>query len=119
MRFLANENFPYPSIKILRDEGYFVKSIAEEMPGIKDNEVIAIAQREKLIVLTFDKDYGELIFRYGMKDPPAITFFRDKGYGPAFAGDFLLSVLSDETKELHDNFTIIEQNSIRQRKYIK
>ena len=40
MRFLANENFPFPSIKILKEAGYHVTSVSELYPGISDFDVI-------------------------------------------------------------------------------
>ncbi len=43
MRFLANENFPFPSMKILRKLGFEVKSISEDNFGISDEEVLRIA----------------------------------------------------------------------------
>jgi predicted nuclease of predicted toxin-antitoxin system len=117
MRFLANENFPNPSIQMLRDNGMYVKSIGEDMPGITDNEVISIAKKENLIILTFDKDYGELLFRYAITDPPAIIFFRHKGYHPAFSSEFLIKLLADRSVEIEGDFTVIEENNIRQRRY--
>ncbi len=62
--FLANENFPKPSPLLLREKGFVVKSIQEDFPGISDPEVMKITTRENLIILTFDSDYGELIFKY-------------------------------------------------------
>ena len=59
MKFLANENFPYPSIKVLRDNGLEVYSIGEESSGISDEVVLNRAVVEDLIILTFDRDYGE------------------------------------------------------------
>ena len=56
--FLANENFPKPSIYLLREKGVSVRSISEEMPGISDENVSSIAKFEGIIILTFDKDYG-------------------------------------------------------------
>ena len=61
--FLANENFPKPSIKLLRDSGLVITSIQEKCPGISDAEVLEMAVESDLIILTFDRDYGELIFR--------------------------------------------------------
>ncbi len=117
MKFLANENFPFPSIQLLRSNKYYVKSIAEDIPGIKDEEIIEIATKEQLIIITFDKDYGELIFKYGFLNPPAVVFFRHKGQTPLFAGTFLMQLLSDESITFTDYFTVIDENNIRQRKY--
>lgn len=117
MKFLANENFPAPSIQILKEHKLDLKAIADEMPGISDQEVMNIAGNEGRIILTFDKDYGELIFKYGMKQPVSVVFFRYKGNDPEFAGNFLMKLLSDATILLTNNFTVVEEQSIRQRGY--
>lgn len=117
MRFLANENFPYPAIRLLRNNGFYVKSIREDVPGIQDSEVIRIAQTEDLIILTFDKDYGELIFRYGLANPPAVIFFRYKGTDPSFCGNIILHLAKKSSINFSAHFTIIEENNTRQRQY--
>lgn len=113
--FLANENFPGPSIQLLRSAGIVVYSIAESHPGISDPEVIEIAQKRQLIILTFDSDYGELLFRYGSENPPAVVYFREKGNSPRFAGEFLLKRLADNPKMFDRAFSVIGEKSIRQR----
>jgi predicted nuclease of predicted toxin-antitoxin system len=75
--FLANENFPRPSTILLREKGFTVKSIQEDSPGIEDPEVMQLASYLNLIILTFDSDYGELIFRYA-KDNPLLSYFSEK-----------------------------------------
>jgi len=115
--FLANENFPKPSTIKLREKGWSVKSIQEDSPGISDNEVIKMASQLNLIILTFDSDYGELIFKYGKENPPAVIFFRDKGNAPEFAGLMLLSLLENNMLSFSNAFTVIEAKNIRQRFY--
>ena len=61
MRFLANENFPLQSLRILRQADQKVASVTEDSPGIEDAEVLARAADEQRVILTFDRDYGELI----------------------------------------------------------
>jgi predicted nuclease of predicted toxin-antitoxin system len=117
--FLANENFPRPSTIILREHGYDVKSIQEEAPGISDEEVIRIASESGLVILTFDRDYGELIFRYSVTNPPAVVYFRDKGQAPEFAANALLKLLLNNEIQITDAFTVLEDRSIRQRFYKK
>ena len=73
--FLANENFPRPSVTLLRDNGFEVKSIQEEFPGISDDIVMNIASELNLIILTFDSDYGELIFKHKKNNPPSVVYF--------------------------------------------
>lgn len=118
IRFLANENFPVPSIRILRNRGYFVKSISEENRGITDEEVMNIAIIEQLIILTFDRDYGELIFKYKKDNPPSVVYFRIKGNNPQSTGSILLKILENRHLQLESHFTVVEENGIRQRKLI-
>ena len=56
MEFLANENFPKPSIQLLVNKGYKVLSVSEMLSGISDLEVISFASKRNQIILTFDKD---------------------------------------------------------------
>ena len=115
--FLANENFPKPSINILRKENISVTSIQEQNPGISDVEVLKIAVDKSLIILTFDKDYGELIFRYNMNNPPSVIFFREKGQHPNFAAVVLLSLLRTPFMVFEGAFSVIDKENIRQRFY--
>lgn len=117
--FLANENFPRPSTNILRKNGFRVVSIQENYPGITDSEVIKIALDQNLIILTFDSDYGELIFKYTKDNPPSVVYFREKGNQPEFAASSLISLLGNPGIVLFGAFTVIEPNNIRQRFYKK
>ncbi|CAN5856045.1 hypothetical protein BH24BAC1_BH24BAC1_27040 [soil metagenome] len=114
MIFLANENFPYPSIRILRENGFTVISISEDK-GISDEEVLKKAVEEKLVILTFDRDYGELIFRFQKEKPPAVVYFRVKGKTPRDAADKLISFIH-EGLAVENYFTVVEETGIRQRR---
>jgi predicted nuclease of predicted toxin-antitoxin system len=60
MRFLANENFPGAAVAALKTAGNDVVWIRTVAPGSRDSEVLALAARDKRVLLTFDKDFGEL-----------------------------------------------------------
>lgn len=117
VKFLANQNIPRQSIQLLRQYEYEVYSISESALGVSDIKVIEIAQKSNLIILTFDKDYGDIIFKKGNPNPPAVIFFRDKGLNPMFAGKILLSIIAAGIIEFQNHFTVVEKDSIRQRKY--
>ena len=116
MLFLANENIPTKSIELLRSSGYAIRSVKEEMPGITDLMVLEKAKSLSAIILTFDKDYGEIIFRNEFYEPPPIVFFRFKGYSATYAAETLISLIGLNTFALDGYFTILEENNIRQRK---
>ena len=115
--FLANENFPRPSIVYLRGLGYPVESVQETFQGISDEQVIKLAREKNFIILTFDRDYGELIFRYGGEAPPSVVYFRFKGNDPLFVGHFLGKLLKDSVINFNGAFSVIDENNIRQRFY--
>jgi predicted nuclease of predicted toxin-antitoxin system len=83
MRFLANENFPFDAVNILRQAGRDVTWIRTEAPGISDPEVLDRAQAEERILLTFDKDFGELAFRARLPATIGIILFRLKASSSA------------------------------------
>jgi len=60
MRFLANENFPGTAVTALAAAGNDVVWVRTAAPGTTDPDVLAWAAREERILLTFDKDFGEL-----------------------------------------------------------
>jgi len=76
MRLLANENFPYKSIFYLKSKGYDITSIGMDNPSIKDSEIMTIAMAEERTILTFDRDYGELIFRNNYKPEKGVIYLR-------------------------------------------
>ena len=63
MNLLADENVDRQIVERLRHEGFDVRYIAETDAGISDDEVLDLANREESLLLTADKDFGELVFR--------------------------------------------------------
>lgn len=59
MRFLTDENIQSSLVKVIRRKGHSVKDIKEEkLIGSKDKEIMTLAKKEKLIIITFDKDFA-------------------------------------------------------------
>ena len=75
---IADENLEQYWINLLRQEGFEVYSIREKHQGISDNEVAAIAKEKKGILVTEDKDFGELVFAHGLKDLSVIFLRYDQ-----------------------------------------
>jgi predicted nuclease of predicted toxin-antitoxin system len=76
MTFVADENFPRPALEALRNAGWEVFSVAEECPDISDEEVAALCSESQRVLLTFDKDFGELVFRRGLSAGSGVVLFR-------------------------------------------
>jgi predicted nuclease of predicted toxin-antitoxin system len=66
MRFLADENIPGDAVAEIEAAGHDIVWVRTLAPGSKDEDVLAWAVREERIILTFDKDFGELAWRAGL-----------------------------------------------------
>lgn len=73
---LADENVPSPLVRMLRAAGLDVEFVAETMPAVSDREVLQHASKTGRWILTFDRDYGELVFARLERPPAAIVYLR-------------------------------------------
>jgi predicted nuclease of predicted toxin-antitoxin system len=62
VRFLADESCDFAAVRALRTAGFDVLAVVERCPGATDDEVIALSVREGRVLLTEDKDFGQLVF---------------------------------------------------------
>jgi predicted nuclease of predicted toxin-antitoxin system len=115
MRFLANENFPLGSVRKLRTAGHDVLAIIEVEAGAKDPAVLDRAVAENRVLLTFDRDYGELIYRRNLPPPPGVIYLRLVPKTPDEAADAILSLLFIDGLDLERRYTVIERLRVRQR----
>ncbi len=60
--YIADENFPYPSFEFLLSNGIDIIHVGTQFPSIADYDVIEIAVKENRLLITLDRDHGELIF---------------------------------------------------------
>jgi predicted nuclease of predicted toxin-antitoxin system len=110
---LANENVPRPAIAALRTAGVTVVSVAETMPRASDRAV-PYAVQNGLWVLTFDRDYGELVFAREAAAPPAIVFVR-QGPQPADAFGRDVLALLDNADFALGHLVVLAGNRLRRR----
>jgi predicted nuclease of predicted toxin-antitoxin system len=76
MRLCANENIPEDCIIRLRQNGHDVLWIRETSPGSSDVSVIGRALQDDRLLITFDKDFGELVFQRGAKASRGVILLR-------------------------------------------
>ena len=86
MRVCANENVSADCVNRLRQSGHDVLWIREAAPGSSDPDVLARASGEERLLITFDKDFGELAFRRGAKASQVNRYVRERAIiGSSFA----------------------------------
>jgi predicted nuclease of predicted toxin-antitoxin system len=115
MRFLADENFPGPVIRALRDRGHDVFSVRREMQGAADEQILNHANNDARIILTFDKDFGELAFRLAMPARCGIILFRLSSEKPANDNARALAAIESMT-EWSGHFAVVTDDRIRVRR---
>ena len=114
MRFLANENFPSDAVEALRAAGHDVTWIRTDAPGIADSEVLHRAQSDNRILLTFDKDFGELAFRSQLPANSGIVLFRIQASSGAIIAQKVIAAISSRS-DWSGHFSVIEDDRIRMR----
>lgn len=115
MKFLADENFPRQALEALRKAGWDVFSIAESCPGISVDEVIALSANQERVLLTFDKDFGELVFRRGLSAASGVVLFRITPESPDDAAGVALALLESQP-DLAGTFCVVTRERIRVRR---
>ena len=70
---------------------------------------------EERVILTFDRDYGELIYRWRLRSPRGVIYLRFRPYTPEEPASILLILLQTEGLQFEERFTVVEGDRIRQR----
>src|SRR4051794_4335456 len=93
-RFLANENMPAEAVRAARQLGHDIVWMVERQPGAADPIVLELAQKERRVLITFDKDFGELVFRQGRAASPGVILLRPHLRSPQALSAFIVKVIS-------------------------
>jgi hypothetical protein len=114
MRFLANENFPGVGVKALEAAGHDVAWVRATAPGMADPDVLAWAVREDRILLTFDKDFGELARASTLPSACGVVLFRIRMPRASAAGQRLVKIIA-ERDNWAGHFSVVEPGRVRMR----
>lgn len=116
-KFISDESVDAYITQVLRENHYEVVSVSESFPGVSDEEVLKIAVKENAILITEDKDFGELVFRL-QKENKGILLIRLSGIESSRKGAIVLNSIKTNIDKLANSFTIIEYNFTRIRHYL-
>jgi predicted nuclease of predicted toxin-antitoxin system len=115
MNILADENIEKSVIDFLHESQNII-SIAELKPGITDHEVAELANNSNAILLTEDKDFGEIVFRQKMIKS-GVILLRLHGQPTQIKINILRELLANHSLEIFGSFTVVTTNGIRIRKF--
>jgi predicted nuclease of predicted toxin-antitoxin system len=117
MKLLANENFPLSAVEYIEQKGHDIIFIGLDYKGTTDREVINLAIEESRTILTFDKDYGELIFKHNFRPPAGVIYLRLKKFTPEEPGKLISNLIDSADFNPVNKLTVLTETGIRQRKY--
>ncbi len=112
MRLLADENVSRPLIERLVAAGFDVAWVGTANSGASDEQVMEIALRESRILITEDRDFGEMIVRKRIEAPGVVLLELDRLSVTAEA-EFAVRVIAKNAERLAGAFVVIEPGRIR------
>src|SRR5262245_50813045 len=115
MRFLANENFPGAAVGALQAAGHDVIWVRIAAPGATDADVLALAAREQRVLLTFDKDFGELARRSALPAASGVVLFRIRMPREVDAGTRVAAMIGARDDWV-GHFSVVEPGRVRMRR---
>ena len=109
-QIVADESVDFRIVSELRKIGFFVYSIAEELPSITDKAVLFVAFDKKALLITEDKDFGELVFRLKLLHHGILLMRVEEKEYKIIA---IASTIKQHYNELLNKFSVINNNKLR------
>jgi hypothetical protein len=116
VNIIADESVDRFIVERLRHLGYEVEYIAEISPGISDELVLRKANQVPGLLLTGDKDFGEMVFKEGASASAGIILIRLSGLETSVKIQTVVKVFEDHGDELMNYFTVISPHGVRLRR---
>ena len=111
-----DENVPLHSVRALRAAGHDVYSASETAPGALDETLLAVAHAEQRLIVTFDRDFGELAVRLHRGASGGIMLLRLVPHDPVEVTQFLSDLLARTDVEWAGRLSVIDRWHVRQRR---
>lgn len=115
---MADENVDKEIVDRLRADGHDVLFIAEDAPGIDDQAVLDRSRQTDGVLLTADKDFGDLVFRQRLLHS-GVLLVRLAGVRPDMKSGLVAATFARHGKELRSGFAVLSKRSLRFRKSIQ
>ena len=112
MLFLADESCDFTIVRALRTAGHEVIAVAEISPRAEDQEVLKLAVRQKRILLTEDKDFGQLVYSHGQKTL-GVIFLRFPSSARRQISRAVINLVKQQGEKLAGCFITVQPGRIR------
>ncbi len=118
MKVVADENIDKEIVDRLRADGHDVLYVAEAEPGIDDRAVLDQSLQSDRVLLTADKDFGDLVFRQRLPHS-GVLLVRLEGIGPEMKAALVAATFDGHGEELGSGFAVLSRRSLRFRKSLQ
>ena len=115
--FLADESVDYRIISALRHQGFKIYSIADISPGMNDSDVLSYCFENNCILISEDKDFGELTIRF-KKPNHGLILLRLIGLDISSKKDLVIKVFLQSQSEFRNAYSVLNIKKLRIRKYL-
>jgi predicted nuclease of predicted toxin-antitoxin system len=116
VNILADESVDAPVITRLRQDGHVVEEVGDLYQGMHDVDVLALAVRQHQLLLTADRDFGDMIVRDLSKAPAeGVVLYRLKHIPIGQKVRIVADALAQHAAQLSGAFTVIQQTRVRHR----
>lgn len=112
MKLVADEGVDLAIVETLRADGHVVTYVAEFSPGIDDAWILEHARRDGALLVTGDKDFGELVYRRGQATA-GVLLLRLAGLTGEHKAAIVTAVLDRHEDELMNAFSVVTDRSVR------
>jgi predicted nuclease of predicted toxin-antitoxin system len=119
VRFLADESCDFRVVKALRASGHDVAAILEESRGASDQEVFARSRGEQRILLTEDKDFGQLVVAAGLGQQEGLLLIRCPEESRADLPAAITALVAASAERLHGAVVVWTPTRIRFRSVLQ
>lgn len=113
MNLLADESIDRQIVERLRGDGHEVFSVAESELGMTDALVLERANERAALLLTADKDFGELIFREGRLSSGGVVLIRLAGSSAEAKAEIVSAAFSERGADFPHGFSVISPGRVR------
>jgi len=112
MRFLADESCDFAAVRALRTAGHDVVAVSDVARGAEDSFVVGLARAEQRILLTEDKDFGQLVFA-AAHESAGVILVRWPVSSRSTLGAALSELVALHGEFLSNAFVVIEPGRVR------
>lgn len=112
MRLLADESCDFAVVRALREAGFDVTAVSEVSPGAEDSVVVDLAAHEGRMLITEDKDFGQLTYAEG-RATGGVLLSRFPARARVATAQSVVELIKEHRERLVGRFVVLQPGRVR------